>query len=73
MRPPLVTFNCEFKENELLMKKEMGAVAAEMLNAAGFEDVNVRNEISFPGKHCELLFFVINYRTCQIFNSKTEQ
>ena len=46
---PLVAINCTFKENELLMNKEMGAVAGEMLTASGFKDVTVRNEISFPG------------------------
>jgi len=46
---PLVAINCVFKENEFMMNKEMGDVAAEMLTASGFKDVNIRNEISSPG------------------------
>ena len=46
---PLTVINCEFKENELAMNKEMGTMAAEMLQTAGFSDINVRNKISFPG------------------------
>ena len=46
---PLTVVDCEFKENELAMNKEMGAVAGEMLEAAGYSDINVRNQISFPG------------------------
>lgn len=46
---PLIKVDCEFKDNERAMSREMGEVAGEMLTAAGFSDVSVRNEISFPG------------------------
>lgn len=46
---PLVVIECTFKENEIMMNREMGAVAAEMLTTSGFENINVRNEISYPG------------------------
>lgn len=46
---PLLVIDCEFKENETLMHEEMGVMAAEMLETAGFSGINVRNEISFPG------------------------
>lgn len=46
---PLTVIDCEFKENERTMNKEMGVVASEMLEKAGYSDINVRNTISFPG------------------------
>lgn len=46
---PTITIDCEFKENERAMNKEMGVVAGELLEAAGYKDVQVRNSISFPG------------------------
>ena len=46
---PLVVIDCEFKENERAMNKEMGLMATEMLETAGFSNINIRNEISFPG------------------------
>ncbi|MGC4021522.1 MAG: GMC family oxidoreductase [Cyclobacteriaceae bacterium] len=46
---PLVSVNCEFKENELMMNKDISAAAGELLDAAGFKDIQVRNTISFPG------------------------
>ncbi len=36
---PTVTFDCEFKENEHLMRKDMQASAIEMLEASGLQDV----------------------------------
>ncbi len=36
---PTVTFDCEFKENERNMRKDMQASAIEMLEAAGLKDV----------------------------------
>lgn len=45
---PTVTFDCEFKENELKMRKDMANDAAEMLEASGCKDVktydNLNNE-----------------------------
>jgi len=44
-----VTINCEFKENERSMNKDISNTAAEILEAAGFKDIRVCNTISFPG------------------------
>lgn len=46
---PVITINCEFKENELLMNKDMEHAAKELLEAAGFSNIAVTNKISFPG------------------------
>ena len=46
---PLLAINCEFKENERSMNRDMGDVSHELLEAAGFSDITVRNSISFPG------------------------
>ena len=46
---PTVTIDCEFKENELAMHDDMGNTAQEMLAAAGFKDINVKNVLSAPG------------------------
>lgn len=46
---PLTVIDCEFKENERAMNKEMGVMAEEMLETAGFSGITIRNTISFPG------------------------
>ncbi|MEO5984097.1 MAG: GMC family oxidoreductase, partial [Ferruginibacter sp.] len=46
---PIIKVDCEFKENEKTMHNDMAATGKEMLEAAGFKDVNVRGSISFPG------------------------
>lgn len=47
---PTVTFDCEFKENEHHMRKDMQASAIEMLEAAGLQDVHGFNDpTSAPG------------------------
>ncbi len=46
---PLINVDCEFKENERTMNKDISAVAGELLAAAGFKDVTITNTISFPG------------------------
>jgi len=46
---PLVSVDCEFKENEHAMNKDMGNTAHELLEAAGFKNIKVNNTISFPG------------------------
>ncbi len=46
---PTVTFDAEFKENELEMRKDMIAQAVTMLEKAGFKDIVPRNDISAPG------------------------
>jgi len=46
---PLIQVDCSFKENEITMHKEAALVAAEMLEKAGFKDVQIDNPLSFPG------------------------
>ena len=46
---PQLSIDCHFRENERAMNKDMGMVAGEMLEAAGFSNVTVNNSISFPG------------------------
>lgn len=41
--------DCEFKENEMMMRKDMMNDAAEMLDAAGLKNVNTYDSGSFPG------------------------
>ena len=46
---PMITIDCEFKENERAMHEDIIVTGKEMLEAAGFKDVQVRGKISFPG------------------------
>ncbi len=46
---PTLTIDCEFKENELAMRKDMRDVAAEMLEAAGLKDVKTFDSGCYPG------------------------
>jgi choline dehydrogenase-like flavoprotein len=46
---PVIAIDCEFKENEKKMHEDMGETAAQMLDAAGFKEINVSNKMSFPG------------------------
>ena len=46
---PTVTFDCEWKQNELNMRKDMMASAVEMLEAAGLKDVTPFDDGSAPG------------------------
>jgi len=46
---PTVTFNCEWKQNELNMRKDMKASAVEMLEAAGLKKVTAFDDGSSPG------------------------
>ena len=46
---PTLQFNCEFKDNEKAMNKDMAESMEEMLIAAGFKDVKKHNNMSFPG------------------------
>ncbi len=46
---PTVTFDAEFKENEMKMREDMAAQAAEMLENAGFKDVQTYDSIGAPG------------------------
>jgi len=46
---PIITVDCEFKDNEKAMHEDIKITGKEMLEAAGFKDVAVRGTISFPG------------------------
>ena len=48
---PTVTFDCEWKQNELNMRKDMKASAVEMLEAAGLKNVTPYDDVvnSAPG------------------------
>ncbi len=46
---PTVVFDCEIKENEINMRKDMRSQAAEMLEAAGLEDVQEWENRYAPG------------------------
>jgi choline dehydrogenase-like flavoprotein len=46
---PTLSVDCEFKENEHIMQKDIAASAAEMLEAAGFKNVSSYERMSFPG------------------------
>ncbi len=46
---PTITFDAEWKENELIMRKDMIAQAVEMLEKAGFTDIETRDDLSAPG------------------------
>lgn len=46
---PTLVIDCEFKENEAMMRKDMANDAAEMLEAGGIQDVNTFDYPSFPG------------------------
>ena len=45
----VLAIDCELKENENKMRKDMMADAAEMLEAAGVKDVETNDRGSFPG------------------------
>lgn len=46
---PTLTIDCEFKENEMAMRKDMMDSAAEMLEAAGLKNVQTYDAGSWPG------------------------
>ena len=46
---PTLTIDAEFKENEMKMREDMMADAAEMLDAAGFKKVRTYDAGSWPG------------------------
>ena len=46
---PIIVINCEFKDNEKAMHEDMKATAKEMLEGAGYKNVSIRGNISFPG------------------------
>lgn len=47
---PTVTFECDYRENEMAMRKDAQASAVEMLEAGGFRDVNGFDAKSAPGQ-----------------------
>lgn len=46
---PTVTFDCDYKENEMAMRKDAQASAIEMLEVAGLKDVKGFDDGSAPG------------------------
>ncbi len=46
---PTLTIDCEFKENEITMRKDMANSAAEMLEAGGFVDIKTYDTFGNPG------------------------
>jgi choline dehydrogenase-like flavoprotein len=46
---PTLSIDCEFKENEMKMRKDMASDAAEMLEAAGLKNVRTWDDIGGPG------------------------
>ena len=46
---PTVTFDCEFKENEKIMRKDMAEAGVEMFEAAGFKNITTVDDGSWPG------------------------
>ena len=46
---PTVTFDAEWKENELTMRKDMVSQAVEMLEKAGFKDIKTHDIEAAPG------------------------
>jgi len=46
---PLINVDCEFKENEKLMFEDMGNTAKELLDAAGYKNISLQSNMSFPG------------------------
>lgn len=46
---PTLSIDVEFKENEKTMRKEMRTASAEMLEAAGFKDIETYDDDSEPG------------------------
>jgi choline dehydrogenase-like flavoprotein len=47
---PTVTFDAQFGENELNMRKDMISQAIAMLEAGGFKDIKTMDDIGAPGK-----------------------
>jgi choline dehydrogenase-like flavoprotein len=46
---PLLSIDCEYKGNELAMRKQMGADAKDMLESAGMKDVAIFDNGAGPG------------------------
>ena len=46
---PVMSINCEFKENEMAMRKHMAADAVEMLETSGLKNVSIFDNMGGPG------------------------
>lgn len=46
---PMITIECEFKDNEKAMHEDIKITGQEMLEAVGFKDAKVSGNMSFPG------------------------
>ena len=46
----ILNIDCELKENELKMRKDMENDAVEMLQVAGVKNIKSRSEYPFPGR-----------------------
>jgi choline dehydrogenase-like flavoprotein len=46
---PVLSFDCEFKENEMAMRKHMAGDAVEMLETSGLKNVTIFDNIGGPG------------------------
>ncbi|WP_299664877.1 GMC family oxidoreductase [uncultured Polaribacter sp.] len=46
---PTITFDAEWKENELAMREDIIEQAVEMLEKAGCTDIKIRNKLNAPG------------------------
>ncbi|MES1218829.1 MAG: GMC family oxidoreductase, partial [Bacteroidota bacterium] len=46
---PIITIDCEFKENEKAMYENGKITGPEIMEAAGFKNISVNGAISFPG------------------------
>ena len=46
---PVLSFDCEFKENEMAMRKHMAADAVEMLETSGLKNVTAFDNMGGPG------------------------
>ncbi|HEV7331291.1 MAG TPA: GMC family oxidoreductase [Flavisolibacter sp.] len=46
---PMIVVDCEFKENEKAMHADMAVSAQELLQAAGYRNIQVSGSLSYPG------------------------
>ena len=46
---PILSIDCEFRENEMIMRKDMMNSAAEMLEKAGIKNIKTIDKINNPG------------------------
>ncbi|CAN5801838.1 GMC family oxidoreductase [soil metagenome] len=46
---PTITIDCEFKDNEKAMHKDIATTGKEMLEASGYKNIQVNGSLSFPG------------------------